>query len=262
MEKDSWDFKELAQIYETFNWSEGKSPRTIEWHKEVLTMFEAWLVSEGRSTLLKTFDEDVTRAFVLHVRNRRHRGHPLKPSTVANRVRSLRAFFSWLYQEGYTDRHLMTAIKQPKVPVVAVEPLSDEEIDRAYITCDLNMPIDFRDAAILALFLDAGPGLAEGADLKERDVHLDRWYVKSHGKFGKERLVPIGADCQRILMRYYQKHRPETANSSVDTFFLTLDGYPLMRGGISSVMGRIAQKSGVNRLHPHLLRTRMPPVSY
>ncbi|NQT73991.1 MAG: tyrosine-type recombinase/integrase [Chloroflexi bacterium] len=254
MKKADWQLGELARIYETYNWSEGKSPRTVEWYNDTLLIFETWLVNDGRPTSLESFNEEVIRAFILYTRNRRYRGHPLKPSTVANRVRALRAFFSWLEREGYVDRHLMASIKQPKVPTIAIEPLSDEEIDRLFAVFDLNIALDVRDAALLSLFLDAGPRLTEGADIKECDVHLDQRYVKFYGKGGKERLVPIGADCQRILLRYSQKYRPEPAYPRIDNFFLTLDGYPIKNTGVSSVMDRIARKSGVRRLHAHLLR--------
>ena len=40
---------------------------------------------------------------------------------------------------------------------------------------------------------------------------------------------------------------------TMDIFFLTMDGYPMTQEAIKSVIKRLANPSGVRRLHPHLL---------
>ena len=50
------------------------------------------------------------------------------------------------------------------------------------------------------------------AHLKEADAHLEERYVKVLGKGNKERLVPMGASCQRSMLHYYYHFRPERAD--------------------------------------------------
>ena len=40
-------------------------------------------------------------------------GH-LKASSLAHRVRYIKSFFRWVYDEGYTQRNLTTKLKEPK----------------------------------------------------------------------------------------------------------------------------------------------------
>ena len=107
---------------------------------------------------------------------------------------------------------------------------------------------------MITLFLDGGLRLSELINLRTGDVHLEQRYVKVMGKGSKERMVPFGAACQKALLHYYHHFRVEPAHAGVDSFFLTLDGYPLTETAIKSLMVRLAKASGIPRLHAHLLR--------
>jgi len=74
------------------------------------------------------------------------------------------------------------------------------------------------------------------------------------GKGGKERIVPFGASAEKALLRYLLRFRPGPFNPTIRCFFLTQDGKPVTRNCMKMVFQRIARKSGVNRLHPHLCR--------
>jgi integrase/recombinase XerC/integrase/recombinase XerD len=152
------------------------------------------------------------------------------------------------------DHHLLGDLKPPKTDEILIEPLTPEEIDRLFGSINQNTALGARNTAIMALFLDTGLRLSEVASLMESDVHLEQRYVKVMGKGRKERIVPIGATCQKALLHYYHHFRVEAAHTGIDSFFLTLDGYPMTQDAISSMMERLARASGVTRLHPHLLR--------
>ncbi|MFP3975691.1 MAG: tyrosine-type recombinase/integrase [Dehalococcoidia bacterium] len=83
-----------------------------------------------------------------------------------------------------------------------------------------NTTIGSRNAAMLTLFLDAGLRLSELVNVKEADVHLDQHYVKVLGKGAKERMVPIGASCQKALLHYYHHFRGAPVHPGVESFFL------------------------------------------
>jgi hypothetical protein len=52
MEKGSIELSRLIKHFESFNRSEGKSPRTVEWYTYVLEFFRQWLEENGMSTML------------------------------------------------------------------------------------------------------------------------------------------------------------------------------------------------------------------
>ncbi len=88
---------------------------------------------------------------------------------------------------------------------------------------------------------------ADAGDLENR-------YVKVMGKGSKERMIAFGVSCQRAMLQYFHYFRPEPAHPGVDTFFLSIDGYPMTGPSIQSMMKRLAKSSGVVRIYPHLLR--------
>jgi integrase/recombinase XerC/integrase/recombinase XerD len=135
-----------------------------------------------------------------------------------------------------------------------VEILTQEEIGRVLGCIDQNTASGARNYAILILLLDTGLRCSEMLNMELEDVNIGGGYLKVMGKGGKERIVPFGASVQKALLRYLLHFRPEPFNLSLQNFFLTLDGKPLTKNSIKMIFQRIAHKSGVKRLHPHLCR--------
>ena len=254
MAKSNIELGRLMQHYEAFNRSENKSERTVGWYNEVLSLFQNWLTNQKNTTKLQAIGEDEVRDFIVYLRERTVHGHCLSVSTISNRVRALRAFFTWLEGKGYTKTNLLLGLKPPTISPTVIEPLTPQEVDSLFSRMNQNTALGARNRAIICLFLDSGLRLSELAHLKESDVHLDQRYVKVMGKGGKERIVPLGTTCQQTLLHYYHHFRPDPVNRTIDCFFLDFDGYPLSPRGIASMMRRLSVTSGVKRLHPHLLR--------
>lgn len=254
MDKSGIDLSILMQHFEVHNKTEGKSPRTVGWYNEVLNMFLKWLREEGISTELKSLGETEVRQFILYIQSKPGVHGAMSTYSVANRVRALKGFFSWLHLKGYTNEYLLKDIKEPKTKEQVIEPLTTDEIDRVFSAINPNTTLGARNTAIVCLMLDSGLRLSEVSQLKEHDVHFEDRYVKILGKGNKERIVAFGVSCQRALLHYYHHFRVAPAHSNVDTFLLTIDGHPMDSDAISSMMDRLAVSSGVRRLHCHLWR--------
>ena len=174
--------------------------------------------------------------------------------TVYNRVNALRSFFAWLGKRRYTNGNVLTDLKQPKTARLIIEPLTTEEIGKVFAEINANTSIGARNAALISLMLDTGLRVSEVADLEEGDVHLEEQYVKVMGKGGKERMVSFGTTCRRALVDYQYQFRVDPTLEAEETFFLSIDGYPMAAVAIQSLVKRLAKASGVRRLYPHLLR--------
>ena len=57
MYRSNIDLSVLIGHYEVHNRTEGKSPRTVQWYNEVLSMIYGWLEVQGMSTILNTIGE-------------------------------------------------------------------------------------------------------------------------------------------------------------------------------------------------------------
>lgn len=254
MDKSDIELQVLIQHFEVHNKTEGKSPRTVEWYNQVLNMFLAFLREKGLPTTLSSIGEHEVRQFILHIQSKPGIKGAMSTHSVANRVRALRAFFAWLRRRGYLGEDPIKDLKPPKTLDQVIEPLTEEEMERIFSAINPNTALGARNTAIISLLVDAGLRLSELLDLKEHDAHLQERYVKVVGKGSKERMVAFGVACQRSLMHYYHHFRVQPATPIIDNFFLTIDGYPLTKHGLTSMVERLSIASGVKRLHPHLLR--------
>jgi integrase/recombinase XerC/integrase/recombinase XerD len=254
MEKGDIQLKDLVRYFDTFNRSDGKSPATLLWYNQTLTIFLDWLTETGYPTNLGSIDENIVREFILWYQERLVHGSKIKAASVNNRVRALRASFNWFYHKGYTKIHLLQYIKPPRLPQVIVDTLSEEEIANIMASLDPSTVTGSRNLAILALLLDAGLRLAELVSLKIQDVHLEEQYVKVIGKGSKERMVAFGNTTRNALLNYLVHFRGEPAHPGIDEFFLTIDGYAMSNEGVKSQLRRIGAATGVPRLHAHLCR--------
>lgn len=263
LDKGNIPLERLAQHFEAFNRSEGKSPRTIEWYCKVIAYLVKYLRQEGRSTLLADVNILVVRDFILYLQNKtRWAGHPNMPSpkgnlaaiSIQNYVRGLRAFFNWLYKEGYTEDHILGDLRPPRAPQKLVRILTEDEI-RSILSClDTKMASGCRDTAIIITALDTGLRLSELTNLKMADAQIQEGYLKVMGKGAKERIVPIGGLAQKALQRYVFHFRPEVLRSDEDNLFLALDGTAMSADAVRLVFSRLARKSGVKHFHAHLCR--------
>ena len=249
------ELSKLSRHFEIHNLTEGKSQRTAAWYKEVLDLFERWLGSEGFPATVSELNENNVRGFILHVQSLPGRkGEKVSTHTVSNRVRALRAVLRWAWSKGYLDRNIAADIRVPKVSQPLIAPLSEHEIQALFSALDSDTPLGSRNTAILALFLDAGLRLSELCGLKDDDVDIERRWVTVWGKGDKERLVNFGHHCQRALIDYVFKFKPEPAIPVATPFFRSIDGYALETQAITSWLRRIGPRAGVERVHPHLLR--------
>ncbi|MFC1955835.1 tyrosine-type recombinase/integrase [Chloroflexota bacterium] len=252
----------LIRHYESFNRTEGKSPKTISWYSDTLHTFEGFLKRHD-SALLRDAGINEVREFILYLQEKEKRGgngrscskgSKLSPFTVQGFVRSLKAFYSWLHREGYTEINELARLKLPKTPKKLVETLSQEEIRQILGCLNPLTAVGTRDIAIFMTFIDTGLRCSELAELKLMDVNMEQGSMKVLGKGSRERIVPIGNGVQKVFQRYIFHFRPEPLDTEAEEMFLSLDGNPLTVNAMKLLFARLAKKSGVKRLHAHLCR--------
>jgi site-specific recombinase XerD len=141
MDKGKIGLDQLIQHLEVFKRSEGKSPKTVKWYSDVLNLFLRWLESEGISTLIGAVGDVEVRSFILHLQERKFNGKPLSMHSIANRVRGLRDFFSWLAAKRYTEENVLKNIRLPKTTQIIIESLNPEEVNLIFSFINLTVLI-------------------------------------------------------------------------------------------------------------------------
>lgn len=250
---------------------EGKSPETRRWYRQRLSAFVAFMDQPGTPATLADFTLERGRDFVRSLMERqttyenhvyrRQKAQGLSPHTIHSFVRAIRAFSAWLAEEAYLAENVLQPMRPPKLPKLIIQPLSEIELQLLLKSVNEYSPEKERNHAMLLVFLDCGLRVSELVGLRAPDIDFAVGELKVLGKGSKERTVPVGLTTRRAMLRYQDQFRPEPALPSEDHFFLTGDGRPMTRNGVEHVIAALAKRSGVSRLHPHLLR-HTAAVSY
>jgi site-specific recombinase XerD len=262
-QEERYDLSALIKYYELSNRAEGKSPKTIAWYTSNLDRFYRYLKERHLSNSIGELNIIILREYVLYlIKQRKYENHPytpvenelLSPASVHGHVRTLRAFFSWLFREGIIDNNIAKDLKPPKVTRKVVSTLSDQEISNILRCFNSSDGSQSRNQTIFMLLLDTGLRIGELINLKAEDVHMDEGFLKVIGKGKKERIVPMGKNAQRVLQRYLFRYKFQPAYPGTKNVFLSTQGKPLTENSIKLMFARLAKRSGVYRLHAHLCR--------
>jgi site-specific recombinase XerD len=253
------------RLYQAHLRAERKSPNTIAIYGHVLAKFERWFeLTYGKPPALANFTRDQVRFFLVAAQDKvKWDGHPflegvtsqpISAATLHNYVRTLKTFGAWLAREGYTAMNPLEGLRLPKMDQKQLQPLTEDEERQLLDTYNDNNPNDCRTKALFLLMLDTGLRLAEVVHLQDEDVDLDNGFLLVMGKGRKERSVPFGFTTEKVLRKYVTFFRPEPANPNFGEFFLSPDGYPLTAKALKMVFDRARKRTGIRRLHAHLLR--------
>ena len=238
--------------------TENKSPKTLRGYQEKLGRFCRWLNGNlGDFTLqsVRTYIGELQRA-------KKYEQHPYSPMqntglssvTIKGHVVVLKGFATWLWEEEYTYENVLARLKPPKAVRKVMTTLSEVEIQKILSSIKSGTLAGYRNEAVMMLLLDTGLRCAELVGLRMDDLFIADQCLKVMGKGQKERIVPFGNRATRALHRYLNL-RLQTNNS--DRVFLNQDGSPFTENALKQVFTRLAKKSGIPRLHVHLLRHTM-----
>ena len=185
-------------------------------YRRVLGRFSAFChEATGRSPTLADLNLDTARRHLVDLRERpRYEAHPflpamgqLPPATVAQHARCLRAFASWLRDEGFSEDHRLQRLRLPKAPTPELRPLSVVEVERLLGVFDPASGNDRRNAAIVGLLLDTGMRTGELVGLTRAVMDFASGEIRVLGKGEKRRTVVIGKRGRGLLRRYLDHRR-------------------------------------------------------
>ncbi|CAN5288109.1 tyrosine recombinase XerC [soil metagenome] len=226
--------------------AQNRSPKTVTTYGEAVNGLAAFLESAGMPTEVSKIRREHVEAYTEHLLGR------WKPTTAANRYKSLRVFFRWLVDEGEIPESPMAKMRPPSLGEPRTRVLSDDELRALLKTCAGPSFDDRRDLAIIMVFIDAGARLAELVNLRVDDVRLDDGLLLVTGKGARARDLPIGSKAVRALDRYGRVRRLHPFGSS-EWYWLGKRGR-MNLSGVQQMLRRRASQAGIGRIHPHMFR--------
>ena len=198
------------------------------------------------------------------IKERREKGD--KDTTLVRRLSSVHALISFLNLEGVLRSDPMEMLKRPRL-----EQRLPKAEDRQNIELLLNAPYNvisdkrergkltenkysklLRDAAMLEVAYSTGLRATELVNLKVGDVDLNGMYLRTKGKRGRERTIPIGEVAKKKIKEYFE-NRGDYSNES--PLFEGKNGGPISRNWFWFMVKQYAKYVGLPAdVSPHTIR--------
>lgn len=232
-------FSEAANQFLAQRRIEGNSPRTIEsYHYLLLCMVRTMGDREVTSITLGDL-----RKFLGTL------GH-LQVSSLAMRIRLIKVFWLWLYQEEIVKTNIAFKLKEPKMPTRVPKALSVDDLETIREACQTT-----REHAVIEFLFATGCRAGELSGILRGAVDWERKAVIVLGKGNKEREVYFGAKAARWLKRYLTER--DKAGDACPYLFAT-ERRPFVQltpHTLWQIVKRVARRVSMDRkVWPHVMR--------
>lgn len=225
---------------------------------DLLTAFLSAMRIQGRSdTTMKRYIYLIRRLMdaikvttrevtVYHIRrylaDEKARG--ISDSTLEGTRQVYSAYFNWLQREGLIAQNPTANLGSIKCPKKIKTTYDQMDIEKLKFACD-----NIRDRAIISFLLSTGCRISEMTQLNRTDIDFATLECTVFGKGSKERTVYLDAVAGMTLTQYLS-----TRNDICPALFVGKGSERLTPGGVRFMLRNLADKAGVEHVHPHKFR--------
>lgn len=230
----------------------SSAPRTLEYYQENLDKFYSYY-QESYSTAEFSegipFSNTTKDMYIQYLTSLKNTG--IKNTSLHTYHRAVRTFCNWLVKNSYIQQPF-TNVTLPRQDPDLILPLTSVEV--SYIDNCINRTCDpLRNYLIFHLMLDCGLRRSEVINLQWEDCKLQEstpYIIIRCSKYNKSRMVPLPG----FLVNKILEHKKKYYYSYLQYVFLTDQNSQLKDTTIKDLFRKLKIKSGIERLHPHLLR--------
>lgn len=240
----------LNEMYEKFI-NEKKSyceEKTITYYEENLTKFIEYVS-----------DQELTRdIYINYIYELRKRG--IKNTSIRTYCRAIKAFSNWLLENEYIEKDITFKVKLPREDKNIVIPLSEDEVikldDVIMIPVFSDTILYLRNALIIHLMLDGGLRKSEVINLNVNDIDVDKNVIYiNNSKYNKSRVIPLSSVIKNLYNAYLiDREYSDIGLLNNTPLLIKADDKRITSDTIKSLFRRLKKQSGIERIHPHLLR--------
>ena len=180
----------------------------------------------------------------------------LSARSVARHLSSLRSLYLYLRQQNYLSADPTANLSSPLQWKRLPNYLSIEEVDRLLAAADTQSPTGSRNHAMLQLLYATGLRVSELVQAKTAELDAKMGVLRTTGKGGKTRLVPVGREALEAVEDYMRRARPIILkNRPSEYLFVTARGGAMTRQAFWKLLKLQGLAAGsAKRLTPHVLR--------
>lgn len=180
----------------------------------------------------------------------------LARSSVARKISSLRAFYTFLVKNEYLKDNPFINVELKKKPKRLPEFFYEKEMETLIKAASGDSPLAQRNQALIEVLYATGIRVSECVSLTIKQIDFDLKVMLIHGKGDKDRYVSFGQYALRALQRYLNDGRLKLLKKqNHDVVFVNHLGKPLTSAGIEYILRQIIKKTNLTAdIHPHMLR--------
>lgn len=245
---------ENVKVIESFTdnlWMErGLSDNTLLAYRTDLQGLARWLKTNGVSCLLAAQRQQLLGYLASRVQE------GAQPRTTARLISSMKRFYQYCVREQKLTVDPSDRIESPKLGRGLPKALTEAEVEALLLAPNIKDPLGIRDRAMLELMYATGLRVSELVVLKLTEVNQRQNVLRTQGKGNKERLVPMGEEAARWLLKYQQEVRPELLKGAAhEVLFVTRRKEAMTRQAFWYLVKRYAKLAGIHKpLSPHTIR--------
>ena len=225
---------DLLESYVAAMQVEGRSQKTIDRYVYMIGKLMAFAKVPTR------------RISVYHIRSfisaEKERG--IQDSTLEGHREIFTAYFNWLQRESLIEKNPTVNLGVIKVAKKEKKTYTERELERLNMCCRKE-----RDRAILHFLRSTGCRISEMTGLNRDEVNLEALECVVHGKGNKERTVYMDEVAAMLLADYLAERKDENP-----ALFVSRLGKRIQPGGVREMLNVLAEKAGVEHVHPHKFR--------
>lgn len=242
---ESTDFDAAEESFIRYCRIKNLAEKSVVYYRNVLRELRRLLMKQG-ITEPRQVTKEVFENCLLEKRDAGARD-----VTVEAYFRGWRAFFNWLYENGFVTVNPAAGVKIKSEQRI-IETFTQSQIQKLLSAPDRNTFTGYRDYVIMLTLLDTGVRISE---LVRIETHHIRWKERTiliYGKGRKERLVPFQTTLERHLREYINIRGP----LDHDFVFVNIDNSPIKIRTVQQNLSRYGAAAGIKdvRVSPHTFR--------
>ena len=227
-------FNELMDIFMETKRIEGRSEKTIEHYRYILSL----LRDETNVPINKM------TVFTLRSWLSKEQARGIGDKTLEGYRCVFTSYFGWLHKEGLVPSNPCANLGPIKCQKKVRTPYSDIDLEVLKESCDCN-----RDRALIEFLLSTGCRISEVCALNRDSVNFHDGECTVLGKGNKERTVFL-SDVAIMLLQRYMDERKDTH----EALFVGKGTERMTPGGVRARLKNIAKRGHVDNVHPHRFR--------
>lgn len=174
--------------------------------------------------------------------------------SISRKISAIKSYITFLEKFNYSKNNYSELISIPKKSKSLPKVMTKKEVSQLIKHVEMNTKKNLRDDALIELLYSTGLRVSEVANLKLKDINLEKSEIKILGKGNKERIVIFNNKSKEKIIRYL-KNDKRYISIKTEALFQNKFKEALSTRSIQRILKKYLNFSGINsKYSTHTLR--------